>query len=298
MSGHRHDLPKLVPGELSFEEGMEWIRSADRVLIGAGAGLSAAAGFDYGDTERFQELFPALYDAGFRARYQLIGYPLSPRMQWGFWAVHVHDIRLGAETNPVYQDLRHVVGDREHFVLSSNVDALFTRNGFDPSRVWTPQGDYALYQCLTPCTRQVWDARAILAKALQDYDPATGQTSEAAVPTCPNCGGPVSLNVFAGRWYINDHFAPQLDALNDWLQDSIRADARVAIIEIGSGFNTPGVIRWPIERVAENLPNARLIRINREHPDAPEAISHRSASLGMDAAELLHTLATKEGPIS
>ena len=138
--------------------------------------------------------------------------------------MHVNDIRLGDQPSPVYQDLRRVVGDREYFVMSSNVDALFTRNGFDHDRVYTPQGDYALYQCLTPCTREVWDARGILQRALDDYDPATGATSEAAVPACPNCAGPVSLNVYAGQWYINDHFQPQLDGLSAWLKAGVAAE--------------------------------------------------------------------------
>ena len=95
MSRHQPGLPPLVEGSGSLDDAIDWIRHADRVLIGAGAGLSASAGFDYGDRERFRDLFPALHAAGFGARYELIGYPLPPRHQWGFWAVHVNDIRLG-----------------------------------------------------------------------------------------------------------------------------------------------------------------------------------------------------------
>lgn len=289
----QHDQ-ELVLGTASFDQAAEWIAEADRVLIGAGAGLSAAAGFDYTDRARFADLFPALHTAGFRARYELIGYPLPPRHQWGFWAVHATDIRLGSGPSPVYQDLRALVGDREHFVMSSNVDALFTRNGFANDRVYTPQGDYALYQCLTPCTRAAWDARPILARALAEYNPDTGETSQAAVPTCPSCGGPVSLNVYAGAWYINDHFQPQLYGLNRWLQDTITARESVAVIEIGAGFNTPGVVRWPMERVTETLPTAHLIRINRDHSDVPASLASRSASLSNNAGDVLHQFARAE----
>lgn len=235
-----------------------------------------------------------MHRAGFRARYELIGYPLPPRHQWGFWAVHVNDIRLGDSPNAVYQALRHLVGDRDHFVMSSNVDALFTRNGFDTSRVYTPQGDYALYQCLTPCTREVWDARGILRRALDDYDPPTGATSQAAVPACRNCGGPVTLNVFADSWYINDHFQRQLRALEGWLDDAIHEGGTTAIVEIGAGFNTPGVIRWPIERIAEHLPGCRLIRINTDHSGVPPAIAPHAASIAESAEGLLHRAATIE----
>ena len=255
-------------------------------------------GLTTGTGNVFGVLFPALHAVGFGARNELIGYPLPPRHQWGFWAVHVNDIRLGDQPSPVYQDLRRVVGDRDYFVMSSNVDALFTRNGFDHARVYTPQGDYALYQCLKPCTREVWDARGILQRALDDYDPATGATSEAAVPACPNCAGPVSLNVYAGQWYINDHFQRQFDGLSAWLKEGAAAGHTTAIIEIGSGFNTPGVIRWPIERIATHLPKSRLIRINRDHPGVPSAISERSASLSADAKEILHHITTSERELS
>ncbi|MGV2984325.1 hypothetical protein ACNPNP_11540 [Microbacterium sp. AGC85] len=294
---HAQRLPEHVAGEGSFSDALDWIRKADRILIGAGAGLSAAAGYDYGDTGRFGELFPALASAGFTARYELIGHPLPPRHLWGYWPVHVNDIRLGIEPNPLYQKLRTMVGDREYFVMSSNVDALFTRNGFDRDRVYTPQGDYALYQCLTPCTRQVWDARPIIESALRDYDPATGQTSEAAIPVCRNCGGDVFLNVYAGAWYINDHFQPQLERLNQWMREGIEGQHTTAIIEIGAGFNTPGVIRWPIERIAAHLPDTRLIRINRDHSGVPASLAENAASLHGDAAELIqHIIATGRTP--
>lgn len=291
---HAHTTAELVTGDGSFADALDWIRNADRVLIGAGAGLSASAGYDYSDTAQFRKLFPAFARAGFTARYELIGNPLPPRHQWGYWPAHVNDIRLGTDPNPVYQELRAIVGGREHFVMSSNVDALFTRNGFDSGRVYTPQGDYALYQCLTPCTRQVWDARPIIERALQDYDPETGQTSQAAIPVCPNCGGEVFLNVYAGAWYINDHFQPQLAGLNQWIQEGIAAGQTTAIVEIGSGFNTPSVIRWPMERIAAHLPDARLIRINRDHPSVPTTLADRAASLDGDAAELIHRIATTD----
>ncbi|WP_207455483.1 SIR2 family NAD-dependent protein deacylase [Herbiconiux sp. SYSU D00978] len=292
MRHHQQSLPQLAAGELDQDQALDAIHTADRVLIGAGAGLSAAAGYDYTDRERFRELFPALSAAGFTARYQLIGYPLPPRHMWGYWATHVNDIRLGDRPNALYQALRSAVGDREHFVMSSNVDALFTRNGFASESVYTPQGDYALYQCLEPCTRSVWDARGIVAHVLENYDPLTGQTSEDAVPSCPNCGGEVFLNVFAGSWYINDHFQPQLDSLNDWLTDTRDSGESLAIVEIGSGFNTPSVIRWPIEHIATLIPRATLIRVNRDHPGVPASLTGRAASLGGDAGDIINRLIT------
>ncbi|SDT22243.1 NAD-dependent protein deacetylase of SIR2 family [Actinoplanes derwentensis] len=261
-----------------------WLDEADRIVIGAGAGLSAAAGFDYTDTRRFAELFPALHRLGLRARYQLIGAHLPGPLMWGYWATHVADIRFGPEPSPVYQRLRELVGDREHFVLSSNVDGLFERNGFDPDRVFTPQGDYAFYQCETPCSREVWASRPIVEAALSAYDPASGEiTDPAMIPACPRCGGEVFLNVRKGPEYVGDRYLPAGHRFQQWLS-ATPPDARLLVLDVGTGFNTPGVVRQPMEQIALAFPNARLARINVEHPQVPEVLAGRAIGMARDAA--------------
>ncbi|MFM9609466.1 hypothetical protein [Streptomyces niveiscabiei] len=86
-----------------------WLDESDAVLVDAGAGLSAAAGYDYGDTDRFREPLPALHRLGPHSRY-LLGVPLPPDMMWGHWAVHITDIRYGTGANPLPRRLRDLVG--------------------------------------------------------------------------------------------------------------------------------------------------------------------------------------------
>lgn len=285
-----HPLARdLVPGAGTADDARAWLADADKILLTAGAGLSAAAGYDYGDTARFAELFPALYAAGFRARYELIGAPLSPLMLWGFWAVHTTDIRFDPRPNPLYAALRDLVGDTDHFALTSNVDALFARNGFDPDRVFTPQGDYGLYQCITPCTRQVWESRPVIEQVLAGYDPATGAASPETVPACPVCGGATYLNVNAGPNYIGDHFWPTGRALESWLAED--RDSKIVVLEIGAGFNTPSVVRWPSDQITRALPAARLVRVNPVAAGVPVDLVGRAASLGLSAGEAVVALA-------
>jgi NAD-dependent SIR2 family protein deacetylase len=260
-----------------------WVAEADRILIGAGAGLSVAAGYDYGDERRFAELFPALHRRGLRARYQLIGRPLPPPLMWGYWATHVADIRFSPGTHRVYQQLRALVGDRDHFVMTSNVDGLFERNGFDPDRIFTPQGDYAYYQCETPCTGRTWDSRPIIDAAAAAYDPSTGEvTDPAALPACPNCGGEVFLNVRKGPEFLVDGYLPAGRRLQEWLSTTDPASS-LLVLDIGSGHNTPGVIRRPMERVAAAHPRGRLARINPQHPEVPAGLGSRALGIATDA---------------
>ncbi|MFD7878098.1 NAD-dependent protein deacetylase of SIR2 family [Streptomyces sp. NPDC059766] len=266
-----------------------WLAEADRVLITAGAGLSAAAGYDYGDEDRFQELFPALHDLGLRSRY-LVGVPLPPALLWGYWAVHIDDIRFSTTPNPLYQRLRALVGDRDHWVMTSNVDGLFARNGFAPERIFTPQGDYGRYQCATPCTPAVWDSEPLVARLLAAYDPATGAvTDPGALPRCPNCGGEVQINVRIGPEFVDAPYLPAYRGLQNWL-GTAPSGIRLLILEFGAGFNTPGVIRWPGEHLTRRLPGARLVRINPTHPETPADLADRALPVSADARQLLDAL--------
>jgi NAD-dependent SIR2 family protein deacetylase len=143
-----------------------WIHEAERVVIGAGSGLSAAAGLDFGDRADFAARFPALVKRGLKAAYEMIGYSdLSKAAFWGYWAVHVTQMRFANGRSPVYEGLRRLVAGKDCFVLTSNVDAMFVRNGFDPERLWSIQGDYAFMQCLRPCTTGVWPSEPVLQRA-------------------------------------------------------------------------------------------------------------------------------------
>ncbi|WP_105968974.1 SIR2 family NAD-dependent protein deacylase [Streptomyces geranii] len=264
----------------------DWLGEADRVLIAAGAGLSAAAGYDYGDTERFRQLLPALYRLGLRSRY-LLGVPLPADMMWGYWAVHIDDIRYGTAPNPLYRRLRALVGDRDHWVMTSNVDALFARNGFAADRVFTPQGDYGRLQCTVPCTRETWPSRPFLDTVLAAYDRESGRvTDPAALPRCPDCGGEVFPNVRVGPGFVDDAHLPAGRRLAEWL-DRETTGGRLLVVEIGAGFNTPGVIRRPMESLVRHTPGARLVRINPGHPEVPADLGDRALSLPFGADRLL-----------
>ncbi|MFD9037587.1 NAD-dependent protein deacetylase of SIR2 family [Streptomyces bottropensis] len=266
-----------------------WLEEADRVLIAAGAGLSAAAGYDYGDTERFRELLPALYRLGLRSRY-LLGAPLPADMMWGYWAVHIDDIRYGPGPNPLYRTLRELVGERDHWVMTSNVDALFARNGFEPDRVFTPQGDYGRLQCTVPCSRETWAGGPFLDAILAAYDRESGRvTDPEALPRCPRCGGDVFPNIRVGPEFVDDAYLPAGRRLGKWLDDA-PADSALLVVEIGAGFNTPGVIRRPMENLVRHTPRARLVRINPAHPDVPSDLGTRALSVPLGADRLLDGL--------
>ncbi|MEW8521428.1 MAG: Sir2 silent information regulator family NAD-dependent deacetylase [Candidatus Thiodiazotropha endolucinida] len=252
----------------AIEQARQVIRDADAILIGAGAGLSASAGLDYTDEAAFAERFPGMLQYGVRYQYQLMGYPFPDEaLKWGYLSVSL-DYVYRAGKSRVYQDLLSLVGDRDYFVMTSNVDRFFHKNGFDAGRIYTPQGDYERFQCITPCSDLVWDGRDSVARMLPHVNPDTQYVEDCeTLPVCPNCGGPVFMNVRGGYWFLDHPYQAGAEALNAWLSDHRKS--RLAVLEIGAGFNTPGVIRMPMETVAQQLADATLIRISKDHPDGP-----------------------------
>lgn len=275
-----------------------WLSQADAIVISAAAGFSAAAGLDYTDEKLFARLFPAMAKRGFRCMYQFIGYDdWTPALQWGYFLSQVHHARYTWGKQPVYQTLLNMLNTKklDYFVHTSNADGLFVQNGFSPSRIYTAQGDYSHLQCLKPCRRDaIWPTLPFIERAKPYIDPNTQEcTNPDVIPKCQYCGGPVMMQVRGGDWFLEHSFHSQRAAYREWLQNHISAAHRVLILEIGAGFNTPMVLRWPNERLAAQHANVKLIRINagKEHAKVPVQIEKdRAIGLCGDANELLTAL--------
>ena len=220
----------------------------------------------------------------------MIGFTaLSEAAFWGYWALHVKDIRFSDRQAAVYSDLFAMLQTKDHFVLTSNVDAMFARHGFDPQRVCAVQGDYAYMQCLRPCTVSVWPSREPIERLLTNIDPVSEEATDAsAIPRCPHCGGKVFLNVRAGSWFLDTTYRETLSRLNTWLGQ--QDDEPLLVFDIGSGFNTPSVVRWPMEQVTTQRPTARLVRINLDHPEVPDELSGRAVAIGADAGDVIRVV--------
>jgi NAD-dependent SIR2 family protein deacetylase len=263
------------------------LRDADRVLIGAGSGLSVDAGIDYMDKVSFARRFPGLVKKGFRMKAELMGYTgWSPELQWGYLSVHVNDVRFQAPEHPVYGQLLDLVSQKDYFVMTSNVDGMFVKNGFAQDRVFTPQGDYALMQCLAPCRNATWATKPIIDPIIPTVDPDSQEvTDPGVIPSCPYCGGPVFMNVRGGHWFLEEPYEEQAKRFSSWVNGS--SESRLLVLEIGAGFNTPGVIRWPMERIVSTHPHADLIRVNLHWPEVPKEIQCKAISLQCTAMSFI-----------
>ena len=168
------------------------------------------------------------------------------------------------------------------------MDALFERNGFDPQRVYSPQGEYGLGQCRRPCTPDTWPSKHWIDNLLPKVDCNTQMLADQDLPRCPNCGGPTFFNIRCAHWFVEEPWEKGQRNWEHWLAQN-RTNNIVAI-DIDSGFNTPMWVRWPLEQITTLQPGNTLIRLNRDHPDVPAQIKAQSICFQEDHLDVLTKL--------
>jgi len=269
------------------------LAEADCLLIGAGAGLSAGAGLNYQDEALFKEWYPLFASLGIRTIWEGVTAHWAPndanrRRFWAFWATHIQKIRYDAPAGQVYRDLRSLVDKQKHFVITTNVDGQFVKAGFDPAQLYTPQGDYGLFQCATPCSDALYDNREMVQRMLAHMDQQALEIRETDIPRCPNCGGYLERNLrIDSRFVEKPHLRKQGDYL-EFIKQS--AGGKLILLELGVGFNTPVIIRYPFERIASLHPGAALIRVNLDNPEVPQPIAAKSIGFPENSAQVLQDL--------
>ena len=281
------------------------IETADAIVIGAGAGLSTAAGFTYSG-ERFDRYFFDFRDHyGIRDMYSGGFFPFpDEETRWAWWARHIYFNRYIEAPKPVYQDLLSLVRDREYFVITTNVDHQFQRAGFDKERLFYTQGDYGLFQSAGGRIKKTYDNEAWVMKAMaaQGFIPDENgvfrvpedrmlalRIPSELIPVCPDDGGPVSMNLRADDTFVEDegwHAAAERYAR--YLQE--HEGKHVLFLELGVGGNTPMIIKYPFWAMTAENPKAIYACLNYNEAVCPEQIRAQSICLDGDSGDLLRRL--------
>lgn len=277
-------------GDCSAE--IERLRSAldaaEAVIIGAGAGLSTAAGFTYSG-ERFFKYFADFAEKyNFRDMYSGGFFPFeTPEEFWAYWSRYITINRYTEPPKPVYSVLLSLVKDKDHFVITTNVDHCFQKAGFDKKRLFYTQGDYGLFQCSEPCCSETFDNEEIV-KQMYERQRDMKIPSE-LVPKCPRCGKPLVMNLRADDKFVEDegwHKAAERYA--DFIRS--RKNSRVLYLELGVGFNTPVIIKYPFWKLTAENPKAVYACVNLGEASCPREIAGQSILIDSDIAEVLNKL--------
>ena len=293
----------------SYEDKLSDIKeltaNADAIVIGAGAGLSTSAGFTYSG-ERLDKYF-----SDFKERYKFTDmysggfYPYETLEEhWAFWSRYIYINRYIDAPKPVYDNLYELVKDKDYFVITTNVDHCFQKAGFDKHRLYYTQGDYGLFQCSEPCHKKIYDNEDIIRKMVmaQGYEfkedgslyLPEGRNLKLTVPSelvpyCPECGKPMSMNLRADNTFVEDegwHVAAK--RYEQFLER--HKNLNIVFIELGIGYNTPVIIKYPFWQMTDKWQQAHYICLNYGQAYAPDEIKDKSVCVNKDIDEVIRRL--------
>ena len=293
---------KSTPDCSQPEQLKKALHEADAVIIGAGAGLSTSAGFTYAG-ERFRTYFSDFASKyGFTDMYSGGFYPYSTMEEyWAYWSRYIYINRYQNAPKPVYGTLFRLVQDKDSFVITTNVDHCFQKAGFDKKRLFYTQGDYGLFQCSEPCCPETFDNEALIRQMVeaQGYVLApdgqltvpentilkTSVPSE-LVPHCPHCGKLLTMNLRSDDSFVEDagwHAAAE--RYSEFLRR--HEGQKILFLELGVGYNTPVIIKYPFWRMTAKNPDATYVCINKGEAVCPNEITKQSLLFDGDIAAVL-----------
>ena len=277
------------PSTKNCSEPMERLKAAmqdcDAVVIGAGAGLSTSAGFVYSG-ERFEQHFSDFARKyGIRDMYSGGFYPFPTQEEfWAYWSRYIYINRYQDAPKPVYNDLLKLVQDKDYFVITTNVDHCFQKAGFDKKRLFYTQGDYGLFQCSEPCSQETFDNEAVIREMVERQENMKVPTE--LLPACPHCGKSMTMNLRCDDTFVEDEgWHRAAERYENFLRT--RDGQKVLFLELGVGYNTPVIIKYPFWQMTAKNPNAIYACINQGHAVCPQEIKKRSICIDADIGGIL-----------
>jgi len=268
------------------------IERSEYILIGGGAGLSTAAGLTYSG-KRFTDHFSDFIKKyGFKDMYSGTFYPFETREElWAHWARHIYLNRYEMPATLLYKEILKMVKDKNYFVISTNVESQFVKSGFPEEKVFEVQGDYSYLQCAKGCHDKLYYNEDLIKQMVEQTNDC--RIPSELVPKCPVCGGPMDVNIHHNDYFVQDEaWYEAYKQYEEFLHDSTGKD--VVYLELGVGFNTPGIIRYPFEQMTYQNQSATLIRFNRDYPYGMKENAVRTVSFDEDILQTVQYIKNNE----
>lgn len=239
------------------------IDKAEYILIGAGAGLSTSAGIEYSG-KRFEDNFKDFIEKyHFTDMYTSGFYDFETQEEkWAYWAKHMYINDIGMKATDLYKEILELVKNKKYFVITTNVDDQFYKAGFDKNRIFATQGSYAYIQCSYACHNKIYNATDMVKEMVENIRDC--KIPSELVPKCPVCGENMEVNLRKDAYFVQDDNWYRQDEKYGKFLDNTK-DKKVLLLELGVGFNTPGIIRLPFEQMTYNNNEWNLVRINKDN---------------------------------
>ena len=123
-----------------IEKAFDLIKNAECVLVGAGSGLSTAAGINYSGEDFRKDFKEFIEKYDFTDLYTSSFYDFdSQESFWAYWAKHIAFANTRREGLQLYKNIYETIKNKDYFVITTNVDDQFYKTGFDKERIFRVQ---------------------------------------------------------------------------------------------------------------------------------------------------------------
>ena len=291
----RDYLMQDTPYAEQITQAVKMVKDADYVLLGAGAGMSTAAGAQYGGKffEKHFGEFQKIYGKGpyMQDMYFAGFYPFPDQeAKWGFWCKLALTAGADLDVTPLHRTLLSAFEGKKLFLLSTNADHQFEKAGLSTEQIFATQGSYNLIQCKRGCHPKTYNA----VERFREMDAArrNGRIPSEMVPKCPVCGGDMAMNLRVDDHFVEDAAWHEAERrFGEFLSEA--QDKKLVLVELGVGFNTPTIIRFPFEKLAREHENIGLIRLNvGEGAAVPASLGERAVGIDADMSKSITDIAS------
>ncbi|OHS99193.1 NAD-dependent protein deacetylase, SIR2 family [Tritrichomonas foetus] len=271
------------------------INNSDAIMIGAGAGLTASGGYNYVNPQIFEANFPDFKKLGYKTIWDCVStfWNVNDDNEleyYGYWTNHIRKIRYEAPVGQPYLYLKHIIDNcnKDYFIFTSNVDHQIQKSGFPEDKVLATQGNYMYFQCSKPCSQDVYDNYDYVMNITDNIERPSMKCRPCDVPHCPKCGRRLIPNLRSDSHFVEGPHMKNYHLLNEFINR--HKNDKVVILELGVGFNSPGLIRFPFDNLVYKNKNWNMIRINLTDPQTPVEIRDRAVVIQDDIGSVLRQI--------
>lgn len=266
----------------------KYIDEADAIVIGAGAGLSTASGFEYGG-KTFLDNFKWMYDQyGYSDMYSAgFHHFKTSEEKWAYWSKFIYLERYKDGAKSLYKKLFDIVKDKNYFVITTNVDHQFQLAGFDKDKLFYTQGDYGFFQCSIPCHNKTYDNKEQILKMF--FSIKNNKIASNLIPRCPICEKEMSVNLRCDDTFVEDKGWNEAKGRYIKFIDENK-NRKILFLELGVSMNTPIIIKIPFIKTTSQFKNALYITVNIEKSYVPKEIEKKSFIITGDISQILELL--------